>query len=99
MEFEARRFARKVLMIHLALMLLVVIIVTGAGWLLYVSARTQAIEQAKQTQELLAKQTALGVENYYESVTGVMNLLQPAGALIAMQSTTDPSAADLLKRR
>ena len=37
----------------------------------------RAILQAQNTQELLAKQTGLGVANYYESVTGVLNLLQP----------------------
>ena len=45
---------------------------------LYSGARGRAIDQAKQNQELLAKQTALGIENYYESVTGVLNLLQPS---------------------
>src|SRR5262249_41914343 len=35
------------------------------------------LHEAQQTQELLARQTALGIETYYESVTNVLNLLQP----------------------
>ena len=46
--------------------------------LLYSGARDRAIEQAKRNQEFLAQQTAGAVENFYDSVTGVLNLLQPA---------------------
>ena len=42
--------------------------------------------QGEHTQELLAKQTALGIQNYYEAVTSVTNLLQP----LADQATTNP---------
>src|SRR2546423_1201753 len=77
MEFEARRFARKILLIHAILLCVVLMITIIAVRFLYSGARGRAIQQAKQNQELLAKQTALGVENYYESVTGVLNLLQP----------------------
>src|SRR5262245_60375210 len=80
MEYEARRFARRVILIHLALLVLVLAGVAAAGWVMYRNARALAIDQALKTQELLSRQTALGIQNYYESVTGVLNLLQPEGA-------------------
>src|SRR5438046_9844453 len=80
MELAARRYARKVLLIHLALLLLVLVIVAAAVKYMYHSARGQALAQAQQTQELLTRQTALGIENYYDAVINVVNLLQPAEA-------------------
>lgn len=77
MELEARRFARQILLVHAILLCVVLMITVIAVRFLYSGARGRAIDQAKQNQELLAKQTALGIENYYESVTGVLNLLQP----------------------
>jgi hypothetical protein len=78
MELAARRYARKVLLVHLALLLLVLAVVATAVKYMYRSARGQALTQAQQTQELLTRQTALGIENYYDSVIYVLNLLQPA---------------------
>jgi serine phosphatase RsbU (regulator of sigma subunit) len=77
MELEARRFARKILITHAALLIVLLVIMGIAVRVLYAGARHRAIEQAKQNQEILARQTALSIENYYESVTGVLNLLQP----------------------
>src|SRR4051794_20430217 len=79
MEYEARQFAKRVLLLHAALLLLVLAGVAAAGWVMYRNSWELARQQAQNTQELLAKQTALGVQNYYESVTGVLNLLQPEG--------------------
>jgi hypothetical protein len=78
MELEARRFARKILITHAALLIVLLVIMGIAVRVLYGGARVRAIEQAKQNQEILALQTALAIENYYESVTGVLNLLQPS---------------------
>ncbi|HEX3356167.1 MAG TPA: SpoIIE family protein phosphatase [Tepidisphaeraceae bacterium] len=77
MELAARQFARRVLIIHFALLCLVLLAVGLAAKFLYRSARTEVIQQAQITQELLARQTSLGIENYYQSVTGVLDLLQP----------------------
>jgi serine phosphatase RsbU (regulator of sigma subunit) len=77
MELAARRYARKVLLAHLGLLLLVLLVTAAAVRYLYLGARSQAREQAKQTQVLLSNQTAAGIQNYYESVTSVLNLLQP----------------------
>ena len=76
MENAARRFARNVLLAHVVLLLLVIVFVILGVRELQSSARAQAIDQARATQELLAKQTALGVQNYYESVRGVFDLLK-----------------------
>src|SRR5438067_385418 len=85
MELAARRYAQKVLLIHLALLLLVILVVAGAVKYLYHSARSQARTQAQHTQELLTQQTALGIENYYESITHVLNLLQPEQSELGAQ--------------
>src|SRR5262249_8351454 len=77
MELAARRYAQKVLLIHLALLLLAILVVGGAVKYMYRSARGQARAEALNTQDLLTRQTALGIENYYDSITSVLNLLQP----------------------
>jgi hypothetical protein len=73
----ARRYARWVLTAHLVLLAIVLLIVGLAVRTLYRGARTQALQQAMQTQELLARQTALGIQNYYETVSAVLQLIQP----------------------
>ena len=85
MEFAARQFARRVLIAHFALLLLVLFAVFMAARYLYASARQEVIQQSEGTQRLLARQTALGVENYYTSITGVLNLLQPPENAAATQ--------------
>ena len=77
MELAARQFARRVLLAQFALLLLVLLAVGMAAKYLYAGARQEVIQQSEGTQGLLARQTALGVENYYSSVTSVLNLLQP----------------------
>src|SRR3954465_15188190 len=98
MEFAARRFARRVLLSHLALLLFVFLAVGLAAKYLYAGARTQVITQAEQTQMLLARQTATGIENYYESTTNVRTLLQPSAAdpatRAAGRAEADRSGAD-----
>ena len=95
MEYEARRFARRVLLIHFAALLVVLAVVGAAARVLYFNARTQALAQATETQELLARQTALGIEHYYETVSGVLNLLQPSEEAATQESKQD----ELLPRR
>src|SRR5262245_35764147 len=97
MELAARRFARKVLLIHLALLLLVLIVVAAAVTYMYRSARGQALAEAQHTQELLTRQTALGIENYYESVTNVLNLLQPDESELNNQPAHRPPPGQRLR--
>src|SRR4051812_4219652 len=76
MQHALKIFARKVLLLHLALLLIVIIVVVTAAGEIYRTARTQAIEQAKQRQETLARQTARGIESYYHSIISDLELLQ-----------------------
>ena len=75
MDRAARRYARRVLILHLALFAGVLLIMALTARVLYTGAREQAIGQARQTQEMLARQTALSIKNYYDSITGVLDLL------------------------
>ncbi|MBV8781767.1 MAG: SpoIIE family protein phosphatase [Phycisphaerae bacterium] len=77
MQFAAKRFIRWVLAIHLALLLVVGIVVILASRSVHEHARELGLEQAKATEELLAKQTSRGIENYYQAVTSVLELLKP----------------------
>jgi Tfp pilus assembly protein PilX len=97
MQLAAHRFIRSVLAIHLALLLVVALIVAGAARNIHHKAREQALMQAQSTQELIAQQTARGVENYYHAVTSVLELLKPSqeeeGATTA---PSGPSGLNLL---
>lgn len=78
MELAARRFTRWVLILHVALFGIVLLIIGLSVRVLYSGAREQAIDQARHTQEVLARQTAIALQSHYESITGVLELLQPA---------------------
>jgi serine phosphatase RsbU (regulator of sigma subunit) len=77
MDRAARRYARWVLIIHLALFAAVLLVIGLTARVLYRGAYDQAISQASLTQEMLARQTGLSIKNYYDSITGVLELLQP----------------------
>src|SRR5689334_7329055 len=92
MVLAARRYVRRVLLGHLLLLAVVLLIVAGAVRYLYHSSRQQAIDEAKSKQKLLSRQTALGVQNYYESVTNVLELLQPEITTTAEEEPTTAPA-------
>src|SRR5688500_1962061 len=76
MDRDARRYARWVLLIHVALFGAVLLIIAYTARVLYRGAYEQAIGQATITQEMLARQTGLSIQNYYGSITAVLELLQ-----------------------
>lgn len=76
MELAARRFARWVLIIHLALLAIVITIVAIAANDIYRTQRKQAIDQAAQVQSLLAAQTARGIEEYYGAIIEGLQLFR-----------------------
>jgi serine phosphatase RsbU (regulator of sigma subunit) len=78
MDKAARQFIRWILALHLGLLLVVALIVAGAARAIHAKSREQAVQQATVTQELIAEQTARGVENYYHAVTSVLELLKPS---------------------
>jgi len=77
MELAVRRFARNILLIHLGLLALVLAMVFFASRAIRDSAREQALRQAQSRQELLASQTARGVEGFYQSILSDLDLLPP----------------------
>ena len=77
MELAIRRFARRVLLIHLALLAVVSILVFVAAHEVYQSAREHALKQADRRQSLLAEETARGVQSYYDSILSDLIMMRP----------------------
>ena len=75
MEQAVRRFARNVLLVHLAALVVVLVVVFFASRGIERAAREQAMRQAQARQQLLANQTARGIENYYQAILSDMDLL------------------------
>jgi serine phosphatase RsbU (regulator of sigma subunit) len=78
MEYAARQFARRILMVHLALLAGVAGIVFFASREVYDRTKAEATEQAKARQALLAGQTAKGIEAFYRSIFNDLDLLRQA---------------------
>ncbi|HEY7120108.1 MAG TPA: PP2C family protein-serine/threonine phosphatase [Tepidisphaeraceae bacterium] len=78
MEEAAKRFARRVLTIHLALLAIVIGLVFFASREVYYETRRQATQQAESRQALLAGQTARGIEAFYHSIFSDLDLLRQA---------------------
>ena len=74
MDKAARRFASWVLGIHGLVLALLVVIVAFASYGFYSNARRQALDQLKIRQELLAGQTARGIEGFYRGVNDTLTL-------------------------
>jgi serine phosphatase RsbU (regulator of sigma subunit) len=78
MEEAARQFARRVLMVHLALLVGVAGIVFFASREVYTQTKQQATQQAESREALLAAQTARGIEAFYHSIFNDLDLLRQA---------------------
>lgn len=77
MEQDLRRFARRILLLHLVLLIGALAVVYVASREVYESAHDQALEQASKQQLLLASQTANGLRGYYDAIFGDLDLLKP----------------------
>lgn len=77
MERAAAIFARRVLFVHVGLLVVVLAAVVLSVRFLHDSARRQVSEQSRSTLELIAGQTAAGVESYYQGVLNVLDVLRP----------------------
>lgn len=89
METAVKKFARRILAIHLALFLGVAALVLFASHEIYNSALLEAMHQAEGRQTLLAQQTTDGIESYYNSIFGDLSLLgraQPEGEASGVQT-------------
>ena len=78
MELAAKRFATRTLVSHVLLLAIVIAVVVVATRSVYESARDQAIDQALVQQELLARQTGRGIQNFYESILADLELIKLA---------------------
>ncbi len=70
-----KRYATRILLIHLALLVLVIFFVMGAARQVQVSAREQAQDERKEVLQVLANQTALGLESNYRSILSDLNVI------------------------
>ena len=77
METNLKRFARRILLLHLVLLVLLLAVVFVASLGVYRTAREQAFEQAKRQQSLLVGQTASGLKGYYDSIFSDLELFKP----------------------
>ncbi|MGA2499142.1 MAG: PP2C family protein-serine/threonine phosphatase [Tepidisphaeraceae bacterium] len=76
MEELARRYARKILLIHLLLLGVIAICITLAARGVYNRAREQALEQFLDKQSLLAHQTSNGIETHYRAIVSSLDILE-----------------------
>ena len=80
MEKAARRYTTWVLGLHLLMLVALVVMVIFASNEIYSKARRQALDQVKVRQELLAAQSARGIEYFYRSVLNDLELHRRAVA-------------------
>src|SRR5436190_18939121 len=92
MEDAAKNFVRRVLLIHLALLLGVVGVVFFAARGVYDETQAQATEQAQSRQRMLAQQTARGIETSYRSIFSDLDLLRQADKDEDEKAEADPAA-------
>ena len=102
MQRDVKKFAARILISHLALLALVLAVVFVASRQVYNSAREQTLKQAEDRQELLANQTARGIENFYDAILADLRLFNPQeseeGDPDTRPSTAQPSAGFNLLR-
>jgi serine phosphatase RsbU (regulator of sigma subunit) len=68
METQSRHFAYRILAFNGLLLIAVLVLVALASAAIYDSTRQDAVDQAQARQELLALQTARGIETFYSSL-------------------------------
>jgi serine phosphatase RsbU (regulator of sigma subunit) len=71
-----RKFATRVLLLHLLAFLVVLALVLGAAVQLYRDARRQILQQAVARQELLAGQTSRAIAEFFDGILDNLDLLQ-----------------------
>jgi serine phosphatase RsbU (regulator of sigma subunit) len=78
MDDNAKRYARRILLVHALLLVVVLLTVMAAAREIYVSTRDQLVREAEKRQQMLAKQTASGIESHYQSILNDLDLLRQA---------------------
>ena len=77
MNRSLKRFARRIILVHLALFLGVIALVVGASHALYLSAHEQAQDESLKQLSLLANQTGSGLRGYYDGIVNDLELFKP----------------------
>src|SRR5579859_3055806 len=77
MNQSLKRFARRIILVHLILLLGVLALVIGASHAVYRSAHDQAQDQSLKQLSLLTSQTASGLRGYYDGIVNDLELFKP----------------------
>ena len=77
MNQSVRRFAWRIILLHLVLLIAVLGVVWLASREVYNSTHEQSLKQVQKQQELLANQTASGLRGYYDSILSDLQLFKP----------------------
>src|ERR1700730_5424688 len=77
MDRSLKRFARRIILVHLLLLLGVLALVIGASRAVYKSAQAQAQSQISEQLDLLGNQTASGLRGYYDAIFSDLELFKP----------------------
>jgi serine phosphatase RsbU (regulator of sigma subunit) len=85
MNRSLKRFAWRIVLLHAALLVPLLLLVFAATHEAYRSTQKQAQTQAQNQQQLLASQTASGLRGYYDSIFSDLELFKPV----------DPDAEDV----
>jgi hypothetical protein len=93
MPNEVKRYATRILLLHLGLLILVVSFVLGAAHQVRLSARDEAQEQSKERLQLLADLTARGLESEYTTIlSDLYVILRDETATATATATTAATA-------
>lgn len=77
MDRSLKRFARRIILVHLVLLLGVLALVIGASRAVYKSAQAQAQTRISEQLDLLGNQTASGLRGYYDGIFSDLELFKP----------------------
>jgi serine phosphatase RsbU (regulator of sigma subunit) len=101
MDRVVRKIATRIIAVHVALFLLLVVLVGFASREIYNSARQQASTQAEESQTLLVGQTARGIEAFYGGILAGLDLVRDAEDEQAVDddaARTQPATTGAAKR-
>jgi serine phosphatase RsbU (regulator of sigma subunit) len=99
MKDAARRFARRIILFHVLLLLAVLAVVALAVRHIYLNAREQVKVEAEDRQQLLVNQTATGIQSYYKSIQDDMDLIYRAEQEQASTATSTTAPAVTLQEK
>jgi serine phosphatase RsbU (regulator of sigma subunit) len=88
-----KRYATRILLIHLALFVLVISFVAGAARDVQLTAREQAQLQTQDRLELLAQQTARGLQSHYSAILADLDILLRDDTAAATQASRGGAAS------